>query len=280
MDKIPPLVTVTIPTKNSAATLALCLASVAAQSYRAIEVTIVDGYSTDNTLPVAKKYGVKKIILYRGALLGSRVQGIQSARGTYTLILDSDQILNRNTISAAVAKCEREHLDMLALEEDVYESKTWLQWLFKMDRKVINNENNLSPETGVILPRFFRTSVLRKAVRSIDKKLLETTGGPDHAVIYYESYKISHNVGILKKSVRHMEPASLSVFLKKFYRWGYTGASAKTNTEYGQLMAKKERFRTGLFKKGIIIASFASVLLLLLKGIPYKIGYFRAKLNG
>jgi hypothetical protein len=65
---------------------------------------------------------------------------------------------------------------------------------------------------------------------------------------------------------------------KKFYRWGYTSFGART-IKYTPMLAKKERFRKGLFRKGLFIASIASILLLLMKGLPYKLGYYNAALR-
>ncbi len=275
-----PKVTVTIPTLNSAGSLVICLRALRVQNFRNIEISVVDSYSTDDTVAIAKQYGVEDIYLYHGGLLGSRLQGISHSKGEYVLLLDSDQILTKESIEKCVRLCEKKHLDMVALEEEVYESTNWLQWMFMMDRKVINTVNNLDPETGVILPRFFRKSILQKAARAIPHNIENTVGGPDHAILYYESWKLTKKVGVVKDAVLHMETRSPIQFIKKCYRWGYTSYSAKTISKYSSLMQKKERFRTGLFTKGLFGASLASVALLVLKGVPYKIGYTVARLKG
>ncbi|MCX6791906.1 MAG: glycosyltransferase family 2 protein [Candidatus Gottesmanbacteria bacterium] len=274
-----PNVTVTIPTFNSAETLAICLHALRVQSYRNIDISIVDSYSEDETVSVAKEQGIKNIYYYRGGLLGSRLQGIMHAKGEYVLLLDSDQILTKHSIAACVRQCERQGTDMIALEEDVYECTNWLQWLFKMDRKVINTVNNLDPETGAILPRFFRKSILYEAMGAIPRDIINSVGGPDHAILYYESRKVSNNVGVVKNAVRHMEIKSLVQFIKKCYRWGSTSYTAKTISKYANLMKRKERFRSGIFTRGLMIASLASLLLLVLKGVPYKIGYTVARIK-
>lgn len=273
-----PKVTISIPTLNSEKTITLCLEEIKKQDYKNIEINVIDGKSSDNTLNVAKKYKVEKIKQITASLLQSRYEGVKIATGKYVLILDSDQILERSAISRAVKIIEKEKLDMLVLEEKVYSSKTFVEKLFDFDRKVINKVNDLSPFTGVIMPRFYKTKILRKAYDNIPKYILPKTGGPDHAIVYYESWLLSKKIGVLKNGVRHIEPKTIAQIWKKCFRWGYTSVEAHYG-KYSKLMEQKERLRTGLFTKGLIVESIGSILLLLLKGIPYKLGLFLAGLK-
>lgn len=273
-----PLVTISIPTYNSSKTLKRCLDAVGKQTYKSIEINVVDSVSGDNTVEVARKNGVKKVKVMPGALLEARYEGTKMAKGKYTLILDSDQILERDAIKRAVEMCEGGKFDMLALEEFVFKEETVLEKLFAMDRAVINKVNNLSPFTGVIMPRFFRTDLLLKAYGKIPAKTFPHTGGPDHAIVYWEAWKISKKVGVLPRAVKHLEPSSLSRFVPKFFRWGYTSVDVRFG-RYDKLMSQKERFRTGLFTRGLIIESLGSILLLLLKGIPFKLGYYLGRID-
>src|SRR5881296_785810 len=51
-----PLVSVIIPTKNSERTIRPCLESVCAQTYRNFEIVVVDNFSSDATVQIAKEY--------------------------------------------------------------------------------------------------------------------------------------------------------------------------------------------------------------------------------
>jgi probable beta-1,3-galactosyltransferase len=51
-----PLVSVIIPTYNSSRTLEKCLKSIKNQTYKNIEIIVVDNNSIDNTKEIAKKY--------------------------------------------------------------------------------------------------------------------------------------------------------------------------------------------------------------------------------
>ena len=52
--KTNPLVSVIIPTKNSAEFIGKCLRSIVKQSYKNIEIIVVDNYSTDKTREIVE----------------------------------------------------------------------------------------------------------------------------------------------------------------------------------------------------------------------------------
>ena len=272
-----PLVTVSIPTLNSAAFLANCLDAVSRQTYAHIEINIVDGNSMDDTVQVALRQGVHHVIHHSGALLGARLQGATEARGEYVLLLDSDQILHPAAIENAVCLCEG-GLDMIVLGEGVHRCETMVERLFQLDRKLIHEIGDLSPYTGVVLPRFYRRNVLMDALHAIPARIVDKVGGQDHALIYYEAYRLSNRVAILPDAVEHIEPSTVKQVWRKFYRWGITSTDARI-PEYQALLSRKERVRTGTFARGHIKASTGSVALLILKGVPYKLGAMVGKLK-
>jgi len=272
-----PLVTISIPTYNSAGTLGECLAAIAKQTYSNIEINIVDKNSEDETIKIAKKYHVK-IRKVKGSLLQARYEGAKYAKGKYILLLDSDQIIGKRAIEQAIAMVERKKLGMLVFEETVYRKENILEYLFFLDRKLINTVSDLSPFTGVIMPRFFSKTLLMKAYNAIPREIFPNTGGPDHAIVYYEAWKKSKRVGVLPNSVKHIEPRDLYKMSKKFFRWGYTSIDAHFG-KYEELMSQKERFRTGLFTKGLVAESMGSITLLLIKGVPFKLGYLVGKID-
>jgi glycosyltransferase involved in cell wall biosynthesis len=270
-----PLVSVTIPTRNSEAHLAICLEAIRHQTYPNLEIIQVDGFSTDGTLDIAKRYSVDQIVESNDALLGARAIGLATCSGEYVLLLDSDQILAPTCIARAVELMGTD-VDMLVLEEGVYSDRNWIEKLFVLDRKLIHLVRDFSPYTGVMMPRFYRTALLRRAFANIDEASLRDIGGQDHAIIYLECWALSERVDLLPDAVKHIEPNSLMAIWKKFYRWGYTSIGARQN-KYTKLLQEKEKFRKGIFREGVLLASLASILLLLIKGVPYKLGVFIGK---
>lgn len=272
-----PLVTISVPTFNSEKFLRKCLEAVKAQTYSNIEVNIIDGDSKDRTLDIAKELGVKQIIICKDALLKARYEGVKVAEGEYILLLDSDQILEPNAIERSIELIEAGN-DMLVLGEDVYNATSFLEKLFQQDRKLVHAVKDFNPYTSVMLPRFYRASILKKAFEAIPTEVLDNVGGQDHALIYYEAWQHSQAVALVPHAVKHIEPSSIKVMVKKFYRWGYSSEAAH-HPRYEELLSKKERFRKGIFTRGLVTASFASILLLLIKGVPYYAGLTRKKMS-
>lgn len=92
--KQPFLVSVTLPTYNRAYILKRAIDSVLFQTYKNIELVIIDDFSSDNTKEIVKSYKDKRIrYLQNIKNLGgaeSRNVGIKVAKGDYIAFQDSD----------------------------------------------------------------------------------------------------------------------------------------------------------------------------------------------
>jgi glycosyltransferase involved in cell wall biosynthesis len=84
-----PEVSFIIPTLNSGRTLERCLTSIVAQRYPSVEIIIIDGGSTDNTVSIAERYATR-IFRFKGALGAARQLGIEHASGKLIANWDSD----------------------------------------------------------------------------------------------------------------------------------------------------------------------------------------------
>jgi len=96
-------VSIVIPTKNSANFLEACLQSIKNQTYKNIEIIVVDNNSTDNTKEIAKKYTNK--IYNKGPERSSQKNfGAKNAKGKYLLFMDSDMELSKKVVKDCMEK--------------------------------------------------------------------------------------------------------------------------------------------------------------------------------
>ncbi len=98
-----PLVSVVIPTYNRASILKKTIHSVLQQTYKKLEIIIVDDGSTDNTSQIVKDFNFKQIVYMRKEHAGAssaRNEGIRNSKGKYISFLDSDDIWMPEKIEA------------------------------------------------------------------------------------------------------------------------------------------------------------------------------------
>lgn len=98
-----PLVSVIIPTKNSSAFLEVCLVSIKKQTYKKIEIIVVDNGSTDDTKKIAKKYA-NKLFNKGPERSAQRNYGARNATGEFLLFIDSDMELSPEVVRSCVKK--------------------------------------------------------------------------------------------------------------------------------------------------------------------------------
>ena len=107
---VSPLVSVVVPARNAATTIARALDSVLGQDYRPIEVLVIDDASTDATARIVAAYASPEVRLlavdrHRGAA-GARNIGIAAARGDIIAFQDSDDEWRPGKLRRQVAQLQ------------------------------------------------------------------------------------------------------------------------------------------------------------------------------
>jgi teichuronic acid biosynthesis glycosyltransferase TuaG len=101
-----PLVSIIIPTYNATSYIEEAVGSALNQTYKNIEVVIVDDGSTDGTRSVLDPYIKEKKIIYvrqdNKGLAGARNTGMRAAHGEFIALLDSDDMFLPNKIERQV----------------------------------------------------------------------------------------------------------------------------------------------------------------------------------
>jgi len=100
-----PLVSVIIPTYNRGDLLPRAIDSVLRQSYKNIELLVIDDGSTDGTLDVLKSYNDPRMKVVKGKHEGvsaARNLGISICQGDYVAFLDSDDEFHHLKIEASL----------------------------------------------------------------------------------------------------------------------------------------------------------------------------------
>tara|TARA_Y100000389_G_C17381724_1_gene474737 strand:- start:343 stop:1095 length:753 start_codon:yes stop_codon:yes gene_type:complete len=95
-------ISIIIPTLNSSLTISKTIKSVLQQTYKNIEVIILDSFSKDDTLIKIKKFKSQKVKIFsissKKKLSHIRYVGIKKSSGSYVCFLDSDDFWHKDKL--------------------------------------------------------------------------------------------------------------------------------------------------------------------------------------
>jgi len=253
-------ISVVIPTLNSEETIGMAVRSA---MEHADEVIVVDSFSTDRTVEIARKEGAK-VVRVSGSMLKARIEGAKLAKGYYIVNLDSDMYFSNNFSGF------KERVIVLG---EITVGEGIVSKMLGIDRKLTQKayKNNLIPIKGGIIPRMYERELLLKAYENIQQAL-----GSDVAVQYLEDSIIYYNVmkkyegrvQFIPDAVYHLENDTLLSFMKKWYKYGRSSKLLR-DTEYERFIHAR-RTRPGLS----FIEKLELLPLTLIKGIPFALGYY------
>lgn len=106
MREYEPKISVIIPVYNVEKYIRQCLESVINQTYKNLEIIIVNDGTKDNSMKIVEEYlsdeRIKIINKENGGLSSARNRGMEEATGEYIYFLDSDDWIELNTIEILV----------------------------------------------------------------------------------------------------------------------------------------------------------------------------------
>lgn len=113
-----PLLSVIIPVYGVEKYIAECLDSVMYQTYKNLEILVINDGTKDQSAVIAKKYAciddrIKVYDFENGGISVARNRGIELANGKYVTFLDSDDWIELDMYRDLVEQMEKEHLDMI-----------------------------------------------------------------------------------------------------------------------------------------------------------------------
>lgn len=113
-----PLVSIIIPIYNSEAFLDKCIQSAVNQSYKNIEIILVDDGSIDSSGEICDNYSsidnrIKTIHKNNGGLVSSRKTGLIASTGEYVLYIDGDDWIELNLIEHYVEQIIKYNADVV-----------------------------------------------------------------------------------------------------------------------------------------------------------------------
>ena len=260
------LVSVIIPTYNSQELIADCLESLKKQTYKHIEIIVVDSFSSDETPKIAKKYA--KVYSYGRdpkqknifAVPHQRNYGMNKGRGAFLYYIDSDMRLRQNVIETCVDLIKKEQADGVIIPEEARGEGFWARC-----RSLEKACYNASPQSYTDSARFIKREVWHN-LGGLDASL----GGGDDWDFQHRFYM--HKYKTVKSTVHviHYDGnLKLSKILRKEFVYG------KNTLSYFKKYSKDKKY---LFKQySFLRKDFLLNLDKLVKDPVHAVGLFLMK---
>lgn len=143
------LVSVIIPVYKVENYLTVAVDSVANQTYKNLEIILVDDGSPDGCGKICDEYAekdsrIKVIHKENGGVSSARNAGIKAASGEWIYFCDSDDYIEPNTIESTLNFAIENNCDMCMFDYDnVYKNKTVSCNALKLEEDAFNDLNNI-----------------------------------------------------------------------------------------------------------------------------------------
>lgn len=193
-----PLISIGIPTYNSAATIRNTIESILRQTYTNLEINVVDDKSKDNTLEIVKQIqneclqsGDRRIRIYENeknlGMSGNWTKCLSVARGEFVKLICADDMMDEEALEKEI-KAMEEHPSVNLVESDTrlvdITGKTTGR--FPRYRKSGVVDGKKVARTSIIWNNFFGAPVNNL----IRKSVLEKVGYFDSAFVYILDFEM------------------------------------------------------------------------------------------
>lgn len=201
MDKYMPLISIIVPVYNVENYLSQCIESIINQTYRNIEIILIDDGSTDNSGKICDEYAEKDsriMVLHQsnGGHTKARQAGLAKSSGEYIAFIDSDDWIDNDLYEKMIRILNKFKVDIIesghiceygdksikelpVIDKGLYKDKKLFEELYP---KMICDEKSVS--CGIhpsLWTKLFKRDCLAEILMDLDNDILI---GEDAACVY------------------------------------------------------------------------------------------------
>lgn len=234
-----PEVSVIIPTYNSKQYIAQALESVLTQTYRNLEVILIDDASHDLTVEIARGFQDRRLKIFsnnqnRGVSYG-RNFGIRQAQGKWIALLDSDDWYAPTRLEKLIALAEANDADLIAddlllINDD--HTEHWSTLLAECPQMKFSSLTLIDAVKFVTSDRL--PSINGKRIWSLGytKPLMRREFLLKHQLWYDENLQVGEDFSLYLECLRQQAKFYLTAQPYYYYRTRTTSLSTRKPTEY------------------------------------------------
>ena len=143
-----PLISIIIPVYNVEKYLDRCLQSVLRQTYKNIEIILIDDGSSDSSVTICDKYAIEYanvtcVHKKNGGQSSARNEGLRHAKGDYVGFIDSDDWIAEDMYEYLLSLCKKNNCDVAEIVYKLSYSENEILTQPKEKVRVLNNKEAL-----------------------------------------------------------------------------------------------------------------------------------------
>lgn len=164
------LVSIIVPIYNSEKYVEACISSLIEQTYKKIEIILVNDGSTDGSLEVCRKWEKKdsRIRLYSNPNYGvsyTRNYAIHKSEGEFIVFVDSDDIVSENYIATLISLIKTDNVEIASTSYVCFYNERKLKFNICKGKKIVGRDiecafYNLT--TGMICGKIYRSKIIKE----------------------------------------------------------------------------------------------------------------------
>lgn len=216
------LISVIVPAYNAERTINRCIDSILSQTYKNIEIIIINDGSKDETENKCKKYlqneKIKYIKIENSGVSNARNIGIENATGKYIVFVDSDDYLE-NIMIEELYKNINDGIDLVICGKNLVTTEGIIQENIDIDNNIFTKEDFIKIYKSKILNppycKLYKAEIINKYNIKFDKTI---SIGEDllFNILYLKN--IGQNIIVIKENLYNYEKISSNSLSAKYYR--------------------------------------------------------------
>lgn len=251
-----PDVSVVIATKNEASNLPRLLDSILRQTYQDLEIVIVDNFSTDETLKIARQ-STPHAFTHGDERSAQRNYGAGQARGRYLLFLDADMELPKSIVNECYQISKKTNCSAVIIPETTPGNNIFAR-IKRLEKKMYEGESFI------------------EAARFIKRKAYLTVSGYNEKIVAGEDWDLSKRlseIGVISRistPLLHYEVSLIRELKHKLYYSRLIKSYATLHPDQFKMQSGYQRLELYWRKRQILFDNpLTGSGLLLIKTIEY-----------
>ncbi len=124
-----PLISIIVPVYNVENYLRKCLNSIINQTYKNLEIILIDDGSTDESGKICDEYAgrddrIKAIHKYNAGVVEARIDGLKESKAEYIIFVDSDDFIEINFVSVMYKNLKEYNVDLVCCQYFDYDGNS------------------------------------------------------------------------------------------------------------------------------------------------------------